>query len=87
MRASRRPSSGVDAVKPRLATVRQQLPVLHGDADTVTPPAGSRTLHQRAAIAEKMLRIYDSALNDLLHEPEADAVAQEIVAFVTRTLR
>jgi len=79
--------TGVDAVQPKLATVRQPLLVLHGGADTLTPPAGSRALHERAASAEKTLRLYDAARHDLLHEPEAAAVTQEIVAFVTRTLR
>lgn len=79
--------TGVDAIQPKLATVRQPLLVLHGGADTVTPPAGSRALHERAASAEKTLRVYDAARHDLLHEPEAGAVIQEIVAFVTRRLR
>jgi alpha-beta hydrolase superfamily lysophospholipase len=79
--------TGVDAVQPRLATIRQPLLVLHGGADTLTPPAGSRALHERAASAEKTLRLYDAARHDLLHEPEAGAVTQEIVAFVTRKLR
>jgi acylglycerol lipase len=61
--------------------------VLHGGSDTVTPPAGSRALHERAASAEKTLRLYDAARHDLLHEPEAAAVTQEIAAFVTRERR
>lgn len=79
--------TGVDAIQPKLATVRQPLLVLHGAADTLTPPAGSRALHERAASAEKTLRLYDAARHDLLHEPEAGAVIQEIVAFVMRRLR
>lgn len=79
--------TGVDAVQSKLATVSQPLLVLHGGADTVTPPGGSRALHERAASAEKTLRVYDAARHDLLHEPEADAVTQEIVAFVTSRLR
>lgn len=76
--------TGVDAIQPKLAQVRQPLLVLHGGADTVTPPAGSRALHERAASAKKTLRLYDAARHDLLHEPEAAAVTQEILAFVTR---
>jgi acylglycerol lipase len=79
--------TGVDAIQPRLAQVRQPLLVLHGGADAVTPPAGSRTLHERAANSEKTLRLYDAARHDLLHEPEAAAVTQEIAAFVTRERR
>ena len=79
--------TGVDAIQPKLAQVRQPLLVLHGGADTVTPPAGSRALHERAASAEKTLRLYDAARHDLLHEPESTAVTQDVVAFVTRERR
>jgi acylglycerol lipase len=79
--------TGVDAVQPKLAAVRQPLLVLHGGADTLTPPAGSRLLYERAASAEKTLRLFDAARHDLLHEPEAEAVTQEIIAFVSRRLR
>jgi alpha-beta hydrolase superfamily lysophospholipase len=64
--------------------VRQPLLVMHGGADTVTPPAGSRALHEKAAGRDKTLRIFEPALHDLLHEPEAAEVTQQIVAFVTR---
>ncbi len=79
--------TGVDAVQPKFTAVRQPLLVLHGAADTITPPTGSRALHERAASAEKTLRLYEAARHDLLHEPEAGEVTQEIVAFVTRRLR
>lgn len=79
--------TGVDALQPKLEAVRQPLLVLHGGADTVTPPAGSRALYERAASAEKTLRLYDSARHDLLHEPEAGVVTQEITDFVTRRVR
>ncbi|MBL8330881.1 MAG: lysophospholipase [Rubrivivax sp.] len=79
--------SGVDAIQPKLAQLRQPLLVLHGGADTVTPPAGSRALHDKAASAQKTLRLYDAARHDLLHEPEAAAVTQEIVGFATRAAR
>jgi acylglycerol lipase len=78
---------GVDAIQPKLAQVRQPLLVLHGEADPVTPPAGSRLLHEQAASTEKTLRLYDKALHDLLHEPEAAAVTQAITTFVTTQRR
>lgn len=79
--------TGVEAVQPKLAQLRQPLLVMHGGADLVTPPAGSRALHARAVSVEKTLRLYDAARHDLLHEPEAAAVTQEITAFVTRERR
>lgn len=75
--------TGVDAIQPKLAQIRQPLLVLHGGADRVTPPAGSQALHDQATSPRKTLRLYDQALHDLLHEPEAAQVTREIAAFVT----
>jgi alpha-beta hydrolase superfamily lysophospholipase len=73
---------GVDELQPRLATIKPPLLILHGQADTITDPAGSRLLHQAAASSDKALKLYDSALHDLLHEPEGPAVARAITEFV-----
>jgi acylglycerol lipase len=56
--------------------------ILHGGADRVTPPEGSRTLAQQAGSKDKKLVIVEPALHSLLHEPEGPAVLGEIVAFV-----
>jgi acylglycerol lipase len=62
--------------------------ILHGGADQVTPPAGSRALAERAASKDKKLVIVEPALHSLLQEPEGPAVLGEIVAFVdTRAAR
>ncbi|MBL8330024.1 MAG: lysophospholipase [Rubrivivax sp.] len=79
--------TGIDDIQPQLAQLRQPLLILHGSADTVTPPDGSRALHAKAASTEKTLRIIDAALHDLLHEPEAEAVTQAIVGFATKERR
>jgi acylglycerol lipase len=73
---------GVVELQPLLATISAPLLVLHGGADRVTDPAGSRLLAQRAASEDKKLVVYESALHSLLHEPEGPAVLGEIVAFV-----
>jgi acylglycerol lipase len=75
--------NGVLELQPRLAGIDVPLLVLHGLADTVTDPAGSTLLHERAASARKTLRTYPAALHDLLHEPEGALATQEIVAFVS----
>jgi acylglycerol lipase len=60
--------------------------ILHGDADRITPPDGSRSLYRRAGIADKQLEIYPGDYHDLLHEPNHDAVAGDITAWVLRHL-
>lgn len=74
---------GVDDLQARLPAVTRPLLILHGQADTITDPAGSQRLLERSGSADKALKQYEQALHDLLHEPEAAAVRREIVAFVT----
>lgn len=75
---------GVVDLQPRLPAIQVPLLVLHGEADTVTDPAGSAQAHARAASADKTLRLVPLALHDLLHEPEGPVVAAEVTAFASR---
>ena len=56
--------------------------ILHGGADRVTPPEGSRKLAQQAGSQDKKLVIFEPALHSLLQEPEGPLVLAEIVGFV-----
>jgi acylglycerol lipase len=78
---------GIDTVQPLMSQVKQPLLVLHGSADSITEPEGNHTLAARAASSEKSLHLYDGALHDLLHEPEAAAVTQQILGFVSASRR
>jgi acylglycerol lipase len=77
---------GIQSLQPRMASIEVPLLVLHGLADQVTEPEGSRALVAAAKAEPKVLKLYDGALHDLLHEPEGAAVRQEIVAFVDARL-
>jgi acylglycerol lipase len=74
---------GVVDLQPRMSGITTPLLILHGQADRITDPAGSQLLHDRAASTVKQLRGYDGALHDLLHEPEAEQVRREVLAFVS----
>lgn len=74
---------GVADLQPRMTAIDRPVLILHGLADTVTEPSGSRLLRDRAASADKRLMLVEGALHDLLHEPEGPSVAREIVAFVS----
>jgi alpha-beta hydrolase superfamily lysophospholipase len=69
-------------LQPRMPAIRVPLLILHGGADRVTDPAGSRLLAERAGSTEKKLVLVGPALHSLLHEPEGPAVQAEILAFV-----
>lgn len=73
---------GVVELQPLVPGIQVPLLILHGGADRVTDPAGSRSVAERAGSGDKKLVIYDAALHSLLHEPEGPAAQGEIVAFV-----
>ncbi len=77
---------GVVEIGPRMEAMMVPLLVLHGEADRVTEPEGSRALARRAGSADKAIRLYPGALHDLLHEPEGGEVVREIVGFVVARL-
>lgn len=56
--------------------------IVHGTADRVTAPSGSRDLVARAGTADRTLRLYDGVYHDVLHEPGGDRIASDIVAWL-----
>ncbi len=60
------------------------LPVLamHGSADAVTPPAGDDDLVAAAASTDKTAKKYPGLYHDLLHEPEAAQVTQDVISWL-----
>lgn len=52
--------------------------LLHGSADRLTSPRGSRDLYDRAPARDKTLVIYRGFFHDLLHEPGGARVAARI---------
>lgn len=77
--------AGIDGIQALMPSIQTPLLVLHGGADRVTDPEGSRQLASQARTAT--LSIYPDALHDLLNEPEGPAVRQAIADFVEARLR
>ncbi|HTR51503.1 MAG TPA: lysophospholipase [Kofleriaceae bacterium] len=65
---------------------RLTMPVLamHGTADRLTAPSGSRALIATVPATDKTLRIYDGYFHDLLHEPgeRATHVEDDLLAWL-----
>lgn len=55
---------------------------LHGTADRLTAPAGSRMLIDTAPSHDKTLRIYPGLFHDLIHEPKGAQVTADILAWL-----
>jgi alpha-beta hydrolase superfamily lysophospholipase len=62
--------------------VSTPLLVMHGTADTVTDPEGSKDLARRASSKDKTLKLYDGLYHDLLHEPEKAQVLGDVTQWL-----
>ena len=77
------------AMRSALATAPDiQLPLLimHGDADRLTSPSGSRALYEAAGSADKTLRLYAGLYHEIFNEPERDQVLAEMSAWLEEHL-
>lgn len=77
---------GIDRIQADMEKLAVPVLILHGDADRITPPEGSRQLAQRAGVADKALTIYPGYYHDLLHEPDHGVVIADIRGFVVTHL-
>jgi acylglycerol lipase len=73
---------GVEAFWAQLDGLTSPLLLLHGTADSITAPAGSRDLYQRAPAKDKALRLYAGFFHDLVHEPQHDQVFADVAAWL-----
>lgn len=77
----------IDFIGEHMEDVTVPLFALHGGADAVTSPEGSRELVRRARSEDKTLKIYDGLYHDLLHEPEKQQVMADIAAWLDAHVR
>jgi alpha-beta hydrolase superfamily lysophospholipase len=56
--------------------------ILHGTADVVTDPVGSREVYKGASSADKTLQLYPGLYHDLFHEPEHSQVTSDVLAWL-----
>ncbi len=68
----------VARIQSGMARVSPPLLIMHGTADALADPAGSRQLYERAASTDKTLRLYDGLYHEILNEPERDQVLADI---------
>ena len=67
-----------------VAQLTMPLLALHGSADKLTAPSGSRALVAVAPSSDKALKIYDGYYHDLLHEPggKGTKVEDDVMAWL-----
>ena len=62
--------------------VQVPLLLLHGEADRVCPPRGSRAFHGQLRGSGHRLRVYPKLRHEILNEPEQEQVFEDVLAWV-----
>src|SRR5580698_1494203 len=82
-RTARELIGAIGEIQDHMEDVTVPLLAMHGGADSVTPPEGSKALVTRAHSTDKTLKIYPGLYHDLLHEPEKDQVMADLVKWLS----
>jgi acylglycerol lipase len=69
-------------IQPHMEKFSTPVLVLHGTADKLTNPEGSRKLAERAMATDKTLKLYPGLVHDLVHEPEKAQVLADIISWL-----
>src|SRR5262249_37295589 len=60
---------GIDRIQRGMGQLEIPFFVMHGTADRLTDPQGSRQLYEHAHTPDRTICVYDGYFHDLLHEP------------------
>jgi len=75
----------IDAMKnaeEKAPTLTLPLLFMHGGADGLTAPEGSKILHERAASRDKTLKIYDGFYHEIFNDPGKEGVIADMIAWL-----
>jgi alpha-beta hydrolase superfamily lysophospholipase len=66
------------------AGMHVQIPTLmmHGEADRICPPRGTRNFHAQLRGAGHRLRVYPKLRHEILNEPEQEQVFEDVLAWI-----
>jgi acylglycerol lipase len=79
--------NAMDTIDEKMGELFVPLLILHGGADEVTDPNGSRRLYDRTPSSDRTLHIYPNLFHDLVHEPEKAQVMGDILDFTESHIR
>ena len=71
--------AGMSAIQAGAASITLPMLLLHGGADVMTAPEGSRFLYEHIGSSDKTLKIYPGLYHEILNEPERAEVLAEIL--------
>ncbi len=73
-------------IGPRMEQFRLPVLIMHGTADRLTDPEGSKQLYGRAATPDKELKLWEGLYHELVNEPEKKEVMDTILAWMEQRI-
>lgn len=74
--------TAVERFPAEVPRLRLPMLVMHGGADSIAPPSGSRMVHEHAGSPDRTLRLYDGLYHEILNEPERETVLGDVVGWL-----
>jgi len=71
----------------RMSEITLPMLLMHGNADRLADPEGSRRLYQGVGSGDKTLRLYDGLYHEILNEPEKEKVLNDLAEWVDAHIR
>jgi alpha-beta hydrolase superfamily lysophospholipase len=78
--------AGMRAIQAGAADIALPMLILHGGADVMTAPEGSRFLYERIGSSDKTLTIYPGLYHEIFNEPERAEVLAQILDWCEKRL-
>ena len=69
-------------MKKEFPLITLPLLIVHGTADKVTKPSGSKHFFERSASSDKTLKLYEGHYHDLLNDVGKDQVLADIQGWI-----
>jgi len=77
---------GMSAIQTGAVRITLPMLILHGGADVMTAPDGSRFLYEHISSIDKTLKIYPGLYHEILNEPERAEVLAQMLDWVEMRL-
>ncbi len=75
-------SHSLSSPSEKMELVKLPLLILHGTADRLDDPEGSKQLYERAESKDKTLKLYDGFYHEVMNEPEKERVLADILEWL-----
>lgn len=70
--------ASMQGLEDKVAAIGLPMLILHGSADGLTDPEGSKMLHDRISSSDRKLVIYDGLYHEIYNEPEQEHVMTDV---------